>query len=432
MREFQDIIKAFKQIVNDGRCSALATVVKTKGSVYRRPGARMLLVEDGQTVGSISGGCLEGDVFERSQPLMFYSGNPVVVQYDTTSSEDIVWGLGLGCNGVVEVLIESLNDASARSQIEFIADCLHQGQPGAIATVFHVEGETRANIASRLLLKPDGTVVDGIEDEDRILARSVLEDAHRVLGEAQFSYGSATRSQVQSYTLANGAAEVLIEVIQPLVPLVVFGAGHDAIPVVEFAKQLGWHVTVIDSRPGYATRDRFGLADEIIRSEPQNIQAHLTWNPRMVAVVMTHNYLRDRTLLRTLLATPLAYVGILGPKSRTQQLLQDLQADGFIPTAAQLHRLYSPIGLDIGADAPEAIALAIIAEIQAVLANRSGGALRERIASIHSEEGGRGQKVEGASAGNLRSGNEAPQRSRREEYELGSDTAQFLATQSKM
>ena len=398
MREFQDIIKTFKQIANDGRCSALATVVKTKGSVYRRPGARMLLVEDGQTVGSISGGCLEGDVFERSQPLMFYSGKPVVVQYDTTSSEDIVWGLGLGCNGVVDVLIESLNDASARSQIEFIADCLHQGEPGAIATVFRVEGETRANIASRLLLKPDGTtVVDGIQD--RQLARSVLEDARRVLGEAQVSYGNATRSQVQSYTLPNGAAEVLIEVIQPLVPLLVFGAGHDAIPVVEFAKQLGWHVTVIDSRPGYTTRDRFGLADEIIRSEPENIQAHLTWNARMVGVVMTHNYLRDRTLLRTLLPTPLGYVGILGPKSRTQRLLQDLQADGFIPTVAQLHRLYSPIGLDIGADAPEAIALAIVAEIQAVLANRSGGELRERIGSIHSEEvkkaEGRRQRAEG-------------------------------------
>ncbi len=396
MREFQDIIKGFKQIANDGRCSALATVVKTKGSVYRRPGARMLLVEDGQTIGSISGGCLEGDVFERSQPLMFYSGKPVVVQYDTTSSDDIVWGLGLGCNGVVDVLIESLNDASARSQIEFIADCLHQGKPGAIATVFHVEGETRANIASRLLLKPDGTVVDGIED--RQLARSVLEDAHRALFGAQFSSGNATRSQVQSYTLSNGTAEVLIEVIQPLVPLLVFGAGHDAIPVVEFAKQLGWHVTVIDSRPGYTTRDRFGLADEIIRSEPENIQAHLTLNPRMVAVVMTHNYLRDRALLRTLLPSPLRYVGILGPKSRTQRLLQDLQADGFIPTAAQLHRLYSPIGLDIGADAPEAIALAIVAEIQAVLANRSGSALRERIGSIHSEEvkkaEGRRQKAE--------------------------------------
>ncbi|MBD2076876.1 XdhC family protein [Phormidium sp. FACHB-592] len=398
MREFQDIIKAFKQIANDGRCSALATVVKTKGSVYRQPGARMLLVEDGQTIGSISGGCLEGDVFERSQPLMFYSGKPVVVQYDTTSSEDIVWGLGLGCNGVVDVLIESLNDASARSQIEFIADCLHQGQPGAIATVFRIEGETRASIASRLLLKPDGTVVDGIED--RQLARRVLEEARRMLGEAQFSTGSATRSQVQSYRLSNGAAEVLIEVIQPLVPLLVFGAGHDAIPVVECAKQLGWHVTVIDHRLGYTTRDRFGLADEIIHSEPENLQAHLIWNPRMVAVVMTHNYLRDRTLLRSLLPSPLGYVGILGPKSRTQRLLQDLQADGFIPTAAQLHRLYSPIGLDIGADAPEAIALAIVAEIQAVLAHRSGGALRERIGSIHSEEliqkaEGRRQKAEG-------------------------------------
>ena len=123
MKELQNIITAFERSKHSNQRTAIATVVKTSGSVYRRPGARMLLTDNSQMVGAISGGCLESDVFERAQPLMFYSGAPILVQYDTTSSDDIVWGFGLGCNGVVYVLIESLRDASASSQLEFIADC---------------------------------------------------------------------------------------------------------------------------------------------------------------------------------------------------------------------------------------------------------------------------------------------------------------------
>lgn len=376
MKELQNIIKAFKQCKQTSRRTALATVVKTSGSVYRRPGARMLLTDDGQMIGAISGGCLESDVFERAQPLMFYSGEPILVQYDTTSSDDIVWGFGLGCNGVVHVLIESLSDASASSQLEFIADCFDRNQLGVIATIFRVAGKTPAKVASRLFLKQDRTVVNNIEDS--LFAQKVLENAYQVLHEK--------RSSVESYLLANGIAEVLLEVIQPPVPLLIFGAGHDAIPVVDFAKQLGWHVTVIDDRPGYTTRDRFPNADNIILCNPEDLPAHLTLNPHMVAVVMTHNYLHDQHLLRTLLPSPLPYVGILGPKTRTQQLLQDLHAEGFIPTENQLRRFYGPVGLDIGANAPEEIALSIVAEIQAVVANRCGSSLRERTEPIHSPQ----------------------------------------------
>lgn len=375
MKELQNILKAFEQSKNSGQCAAIATVVKTSGSVYRRPGARMFLTQAGQMVGAISGGCLESDVFERAQPLMLNGGNPIVVQYDTTASDDVVWGLGLGCNGAVQVLIESLNTESAQSQLEFIAECFQQKQSGAIATVFQVEGEISTQIASRLMLKADGTVVNGITD--RQLATQLLQDTYQVLSEA--------KTRVISYTLDNGFAEVLIEVIHPPVPLLIFGAGYDAIPVVELAKQLGWHVTVIDHRPTYATRDRFPQADEIIICNPNELQAKLNLNPHMVAVVMTHHYLHDQTLLRTLLPSPIRYLGILGPKRRTQQLLEDLRTEEFTATESQLQHLYAPVGLDIGAETPEEIALAIVAEIQAVIANRSGSYLRERQGSIHGE-----------------------------------------------
>jgi xanthine dehydrogenase accessory factor len=373
MKELQNIIKAFEQCKQNGQQTALATVVKTTGSVYRRPGARMLLTDDGQMIGAISGGCLESNVFERSQPLMFYSGEPLVVQYDMTSSEDIVWGFGLGCNGVVDVLIESLSDASASNQLEFISECFLQNQLGAIATIFSVKGETQVKIASRLFLKQDGAVTTNIKDSE--LTQKVLQDVQQVLKNG--------RSRVESYSLVNGNVEVLLEVIQPPLPLLVFGTGHDAIPVVDCAKQLGWHVTVIDNRPGYTTRDRFPKADDIIFCEPENLEAHLSFNLRMVAVVMTHKYLQDLELLRTLLLSPLQYIGLLGPKTRREKLLQDLQASGFRPTPDQLYRLYGPVGLDIGANTPEEIALSIVAEIQAIVAHRDGSSLRERTLPIH-------------------------------------------------
>ncbi|GAA6621033.1 XdhC family protein [Scytonema sp. NUACC26] len=375
MKELQNIIETFEQCKLTGQRTAIATVVKTSGSVYRRPGARMLITDDGQTIGAISGGCLESNVFERSQPLMFYSGEPLVVQYDTTSSDDIVWGFGLGCNGVVNVLIESLADASASNQLEFIAECFLQHQSGAIATIFDVKGDTQVKVASRLFLKQDGAVTTNIKDRE--LAQKVLQDAQEV-----FTSG---RSRVESYSLVNGCVEVLLEVIQSPLPLLVFGAGHDAIPVVNCAKQLGWHVKVIDNRPGYTTRDRFPNADDIIFCDPENLKAHLSFNSHMVAVVMTHKYLHDLELLRTLLLSPLEYIGLLGPKTRRERLLQDLQASGFMPTPDQLHHLYGPVGLDIGANTPEEIALSIVAEIQAVVACRSGSSLRERTKPIHSQ-----------------------------------------------
>ncbi|MCC5636884.1 XdhC family protein [Nostoc sp. CHAB 5844] len=376
MKELQNILAAFERSQNQCQLTALATVVKTSGSVYRRPGARMLLTESGQMIGCISGGCLESDVFEIAQPLMFENGEPVIVKYDTTASNYITWGFGLGCHGTVQVLIEPLSHPLAKHQLEFIAECLYGKQPGVMATVFNVTGESSVSVAARSLLKPDGTVVNNIADQD--LAAQVLVDARQALQQEH--------SQIKSYKLKNGIAEVFLEVIHPLVPLLVLGAGYDAIPVVNLAKHQGWHVTVVDNRPGYITSERFPNADKIILSEPQDIHKYNLLTPRTVAVVMTHQYKNDLALLKTLLPSPVRYIGVLGPKSRTQQLLQELQSEGFIPAAAQLQRLFAPVGLDIGADSPEAIALSIVAEIQAVLANRSGGLLKNRSGAIHDEE----------------------------------------------
>lgn len=375
MKELQAIIEAVEQIEQCDQTAALATVVKVSGSTYRQPGARMLITSDGQTVGSISGGCLESDVAQKAQRVIA-TEETIVVQYDTTDETDIVFGVGLGCRGVVHVLIEYIKPLSANSHMAFLAECLHGRQIGAIATVFSIAGQVTTQIGDRLMLQQDGQVTNNIQDPE--LAVGILEDAGEVLQES--------RSAVKAYQLANGSAEVLIEAIQPPVPLVVFGAGHDAMPLVRIAKELGWHVTVVDSRPAYATLDRFPVADAVILCRPEALADRVPLSDRTVATVMTHNYLYDLKLLEILLPLPLRYIGMLGPKSRTERLLQALQNEGAINTDQYLSRLYGPVGIDIGADTPEAIALAILAEIQAVLANRSGGFLRDRKGPIHEQK----------------------------------------------
>jgi len=411
MKELEDIVAAFEKVKTGGKTAAIATLVKASGSTYRRPGARMLMTSDGQMVGSLSGGCLEGDVFEQAQAVMT-SGKPIVVQYDTMSDEDIIWGLGLGCNGIVQILIERLEAESPLTHIlhyppnppckggnsapsplqgegwggvkglgarfelnhlAFLTDCLRLRHVGVLATVFHIEGQVHAQVGTRLMLHPDSTVKSDIEDAD--LLAQIREDAQKALDD--------NRSTVKVYPLPLGKAEVFIEVIQPPVPLMIFGAGHDAVPLVRLAQELGWYVTVVDSRKVETTRERFPSADEVVLSRPESISDRIYVNNRTVAVVMTHNYLHDLEILKTLLPSPVRYLGILGPKSRTEKLLQDLQEQGITPTENQLQRFYSPVGLDIGADTPEEIALSIVAEIQAVLTNHSGGSLRNKLGPIH-------------------------------------------------
>lgn len=183
--------------------------------------------------------------------------------------------------------------------------------------------------------------------------------------------------------MATGRAEVFIEAILPPVPLVIFGAGQDAIPLVRFAKELGWHVTLVDPRPGYATRTRFSLADILIVCPPEEVLERVKIDERTVAAVMTHNFLHDAELLRTLLPSPVRYIGILGSKQRTRRLLDQVQETVRLHCDHSLSQVYGPIGLDIGAETPEEIALAIVAEIKAVLTGRLGGVLRNRLGPLH-------------------------------------------------
>ena len=368
MKELQDIIAVWKQLEPTKQTAALATLVKVEGSAYRRPGARMLITSDGQQIGTISGGCLESDVVRRSQEVL-ETGIPTLVKYDTTSEDDLIWGLGLGCQGVAYILIERL-DTEQTNALSVIEQCLSTRVAGAVATVFSAETiETKKNI-DRVLLYPNGGVVSNINNLE--LEAIVVQDLQ-----------SLQKSRSQAYTLAAETAEVFLEVIVPPIDLVIFGAGFDALPVAEFARALGWYVTVIDPLARPQTVERFKECKRVILGLADEADSRIKFDDRTVVVAMSHNYLYDLEFLQTISTIKLKYLGILGPKTRTDRLLQDLKAEGYTLRSSQL---YSPVGLDIGADNPEEIALSIIAEIQAVNKERSGGLLRNRNASIHSEQ----------------------------------------------
>ena len=366
MKELQDIIATWKKL-KDGQMAALATLVKVEGSAYRRPGARILITSDGQ-VGTISGGCLESDVVMRSQEVL-ETGIPTLVKYDTTSEEDLIWGLGLGCQGVAYILIERLN-VEQLNALSVVEECLSSRQFGAVATVSSLQTTEIKKDIERVLLYPDGKVVSNIDNLE--LEAIVVQDLQ-----------SLQKSRSQSYVLTEETAEVFLETIVPPIDLVIFGAGFDALPVAKFALALGWYVTVIDPLARPQTVERFKECKRVILGSADKAASQIKFDNQTVVVAMSHNYLDDLEFLQTLSTISLKYLGILGPKTRTERLLQDLKAEGYTLRSPQLH---SPVGLDIGADNPEEIALSIIAEIQAVIKERSGGLLRNRNAPIHSSQ----------------------------------------------
>ena len=374
MKELQHILKTYEAIKQAEAKAMLATIVKVKGSTYRRPGARMLIREDGTSVGTLSSGCLEADVIERAKKAM-ESHDALTVTYDMTSPDADVWGLNLGCNGVIQILLEPLPLSARSVHLKFIATCISEGKSGVIASVFRVDGEFRARVGSHLFLSQDGGVEEDIKNP--ALCAALTEDC--------LSAFRSRTSCVREYRFTEGIVEAFMEVIHPPLPILIFGAGADAIPLSRFAGELGWNVTVVDHRPAFLTSDRFPTADVLLPARPEEIGDQLQIASQSAAVILTHNFSHDLQLLRALLPSPAKYVGLLGPSDRAGMLLEKLRETGYTPTAQQLGRLHSPIGLNIGADSPEEIALSILAEIQAFMNHRSGGFLSNHAGPIHGE-----------------------------------------------
>lgn len=367
MKEIRDILALFGRA--QGHSACLATVVETSGSTYRRPGARMLVLDDGRSAGSISGGCLEADVVERGRRLEL--GENALVTYDNRSGEDLVWGLGLGCNGVVTVLLERVDFDG----LAYLAGIVERDQTVAIATAIRVTGQIGIARGTRLVVSESGW------DDDSSAHRA--SDALSLLFESARLALQSGNSCTATHRAEGGEFTAFVDVVKPTQRLVVFGAGQDSVPLVRMAALLGWSVTLVDPRPAYATHERFPDAREHIVARPETVGARIHLGAGDAVVLMTHNYTFDLHLLGWALASDAAYVGVLGPKRRIEKLFLDLQSDGVESSRAACARVHAPIGLDIGAETPEEIALAILAEARAVLAGRRGGFLRDRCGAIH-------------------------------------------------
>lgn len=380
MKDLQTIVRRIKELDAEGVPYILATVVQTSGSVYRGPGARMLIEQNLRSIGTINGGCLDGDVRENAAEV-FTDGQPRLLHYDATSEDDILWGTGLGCSGTVDVLLERLPGDSQFHYPRLLYDCALGDRRGMLATIFRAEGVSNASPGQHLVLDSQGNASDDIGDSH--LRHCVLDAARKCLATLADTCLPVVPGLTRHYELTQGRASVLLEPILPPISLHIFGAGYDAVPLAQLAVELGWRVNVCDHRAPYADAARFPAAHQVLLAQPGHLPDGLDFDARSVAVVMSHNYIQDEAVLAGLLDTPLAYLGVLGPHARTQRLLADLARAGIAPGDSQRARFCGPVGLDIGAETTEAIALSILSEIQAVLTGRQGGMLRDHIGPIH-------------------------------------------------
>jgi xanthine dehydrogenase accessory factor len=375
MSELRALVAAADSLRQAGQPSLLATLVSVRGSSYRRSGARLLIAEDRWVAGSISGGCLERDLVRRAWWCLG-NGPSALVSYDsTTDDDDLGWGIGLGCNGIVELLLERTGGDRPVDSLTFIRGCLRDEMVGALVTVFRAPGRDEA-LGACLAISTVGTA------DETIASRSGLIDPHELASlESQARHALRTGRSAATVTLPSGL-EALIEVIEPPPHLFVMGAGPDAVPLVRAARAVGWTITVWAPHSRRDAERRFAEADNVRSGAAAALAPAVAAAHRPVAVVMSHNADRDCEALAMLLPSTCRYVGVLGPRRRTDKLLAALEAGG---SSRPQHatKLHAPVGLAIGAETPDEVALSIVAEIQAVHAGDTAKQLRDRPGRIH-------------------------------------------------
>lgn len=374
MKEITDIIRSYENALVTGKRMALATVVHVEGSSYRRPGARMLVTDDGQLTGAISGGCLEGDALRKALLAISQQKNKLVT-YDTTDENDTTLGVQLGCNGIVHILFEPIRTDDPENPVELLKKILVKRQRAVVVTLFALHSRTGEQPGTCFLhLQTDGEVVCNCDNE-------AFHD--RLLHESDAAYGKGD-SFFKSFEKDGKPLTGFIEYFNTAPSIVIAGAGNDTIPLTDMAAILGWEVTVVDGRTGHATRQRFPRAKKVMVVRADEVLNHVPVDERTFFLLMTHNYNYDLALLKQLLTVDQCrYVGALGPKKKLERMYNELEAGGMHITKAQKAKVFGPVGLDLGAETSEEIALAVLAEIKAVLNGRAGLSLRDKLEPIH-------------------------------------------------
>jgi len=372
MSELKRLLAAYdKQKAVNGAC-ALATVVRVEGSSYRRPGARMLANDNGQLTGTISGGCLEGDARRRAQQVM-QRGKPEIVVYDSTDvDEDLEFGAQLGCQGKVHILLEPLDFGNPNNPLELLRETAMQADAVVLATVLASSDTDRVQVGSRLLLKADGKA-KGTLTTKAGLHQNILTDLQTLLRDEQSAHLDYEKDGI--------SLKIYAELIQSAPRLTIYGAGNDVQPLVRTAANLGWRVTVIDGRANLTLPHRFPEAEQVITLRVDELNPFM--QQKGFAVLMSHNYHYDYGVLKQLSQVPqVHYIGLLGPRKKADLILTNLKEES-IETRSLTERLFAPVGLNIGAEAADEIAIAVMAELLAVYHGHAGGFLRDLNGPIH-------------------------------------------------
>jgi len=354
--ETSAILSRLLRGVESGRRGAVATVVRIGGSAYRRPGAKLLVEDDGRTSGGISGGCLEADVREHALAAIRGAAAPRLIHYDTGSDDRAVWGLGLGCNGEVDIFVQPFAAIGPQDPIRAAVELLQGDAPFATTTVLDGKDAGR-----RLVVTADGARRGSLGDE-------ALDPEAAAAARTQLGQGRSELHEVAS-------RRVFTEVLLPPPHLVIFGAGDDSIALATVAAATGFRVAVVDHRSAFLADGRFPGARSFQLRPGQGLGA-LPLGRASYAVVKTHSFANDREWLRALLACDVPFIGVLGPRARLEEILHQLGAAGD-------DRVHGPVGLDLGADGPEQVAVSIVAEVLAVRAGREPVPLRRKEGPIH-------------------------------------------------
>lgn len=373
MKEIQEIIKAYDASVHAGKRSALATVVHLNGSSYRRPGARMLVTDDGELTGAISGGCLEGDALRKAMMVLSQQQSKLVT-YDTSDEDDATIGIQLGCAGIIRVLFEPIDPNNHYNPVELLRKVIALRQKSVLITLFSLEDKRNDQLGTCLLMEENGNVSGKIPYPG--LKNAIMKDVDDAMQKRSSGF--------KNYTDKNSSVTAFLEFLQPEINLIVVGAGNDALPMMQIADSIGWKVRVVDGRSTHAKPERFVSACQVLVSKPEKVLEQIPVDEQTVFVLMTHNYNYDLAMLKELLLRKVTYIGILGPKKKSDRMLEELNNGGMKLSQEQLNSIYGPVGLEIGAETPEEIALSIIAEIKAVLSGKAGGSLRNKKDVIHS------------------------------------------------
>jgi xanthine/CO dehydrogenase XdhC/CoxF family maturation factor len=371
MQELEAIISSYQTAREQDLKCVLATVVHVEGSSYRRAGARMLIDEIGRMTGAISGGCLEGDALRKALYAMHQKENRLVI-YDTSDEDDAIIGAQLGCNGIIQVLFEYI-DYDNKNPLDLIKDAINLNEPVALVCLFDLNKQNFQHgtvYFETANFRNNGEIpIDGFKDLIREQCRHTLDNKS-----SSFTEFENELNQVN----------VFIQYLQTPLQLVIVGAGNDAVVLSELGQYLGWKISITDGRPTHANEQRFSASCQVIVTKPEKTLEHIEINDRTFFVLLSHNYNYDIAVLKLLLnKKEIPYIGILGPLKKYERMLNDLKSDGISLSQDQLSRIYAPVGLEIGAETPEEIALSVLAEIQAIISGKEQNHLRGKKGPIH-------------------------------------------------